>query len=276
MHNGIEYAVMQLIAEAVDLLRQDGLDGAELAAVVEQWAAGDCGSYLLDITAALLKARDPLTDGLLLDVIDDRAEQKGTGQWAAVTALELGVAAPSLAEAVSARHLAAAQAERQSAAQCLSGPQAILGLEPAQVGAALEAATLAVYAQGFAVIAAAAQAEGWDTNLAQVAGLWRAGCIIRSRLLPAMTEALNRNALALSPWAAEFWATRQTGWRQTMTAAIQDGTACPVMASALSWYDGLRKARGSGVLIQAQRDYFGRHGLRRTDRDGLFHWDGLP
>ncbi len=274
VHNGIEYAVMQMIAEAFVLLRDHhAMDVPRIAATMGSWARGEAGSFLLDCALRALAARD--ADGSpLLDAIADTASQKGTGSWAAIAALELGVPAPSLAEAVFARCLSALRAERVAAAT--AAPRAP-GAEAAgveDIHAGLVGAAVSVHAQGFALVAAAAREHGWGTDLAAVARAWRAGCIIRSRLMERIAEAL-RDApgadLLRLPALASILARAEPGWRRMLAAATARATPLPAFASALAHLDGTRQARSGAHLVAAQRDVFGRHGFRRLDREGSFH-----
>ena len=274
VHNGIEYAVMQMIAEAFVLLRDHhAMDVPRIAATMKPWADGEAGSFLLDCALRALAARD--ADGSpLLDAIADTASQKGTGSWAAIAALELGVPAPSLAEAVFARCLSALRAERVAAAASAPPAPAAQAASVEDIHAGLVGAAVSVHAQGFALVAAAAREHGWGTDLAAVARAWRAGCIIRSRLMERIAEAL-RDApgaeLLRVPALASIAARAETGWRRMLAAATARGTPVPAFASALAHLDGTRQARSGAHLVAAQRDVFGRHGFRRLDREGSFH-----
>ncbi|MCC6468791.1 MAG: NADP-dependent phosphogluconate dehydrogenase [Alphaproteobacteria bacterium] len=281
VHNGIEYAVMQLIAEAwVAMERLLGLGLEECATEVASWIDGPMRSYLLEITAELLRRRDPLTDQPVMQVISDRAGQKGTGQWTTEAALALGVPAPTLAEAVFARHLSALGAARRAIAATRPAQVPPGKRTAADVGVApaLDAATLIAYAQGFALIAAAAQEHGWQTDLAVVAQVWRAGCIVRADCLGAIAEAWRADppppSLLLSPPIAERIARGVGDLRRLVAMGALQGVAMPAMASALSYYDAYGDARLWTVLVQAQRDRFGQHGFERVDRPGKFHLDG--
>ncbi|MCC7050062.1 MAG: NADP-dependent phosphogluconate dehydrogenase [Alphaproteobacteria bacterium] len=281
VHNGIEYAVMQLIAEAwVAMERLLGLGLAECAAQVASWLDGPMRSYLLEITAELLRRRDPLTGQPVLQVISDRAGQKGTGQWTTEAALALGVPAPTLAEAVVARHLSALDAARREIAA--ARPAQLPSARPADtaiaIAPALDAATLIAYAQGFALIAAAAREYAWQTDLAAVARVWRAGCIVRADCLAAIAEAWRADpappSLLLSPPIAQRIARGVGDLRRLVATGALQGVAMPAMASALAWYDAYGDTRLWTVLVQAQRDRFGQHGFERLDRPGKFHLDG--
>ena len=275
VHNGIEYAVMQLIAETYALMQGPlGMAHPAMQAVFSDWNKGPRASYLLEITADILGRADPATGAPVLDMIRDRAAQKGTGQWAAEAALALGVAAPTLMEAVAARALSARPRRGDGAPAAFAGDAAaLLGA----LGEALFAATIVAYGQGFALIAAAAAEYGWDIRAGVVARIWRGGCILRAALLddiaaafaaePAPAELLDDPALA------ETLARAAPAWREVVAAAVGHGVAVPALASALAYWDGRRAARLPANLIQAQRDYFGAHGFERTDRPGTSHLD---
>jgi 6-phosphogluconate dehydrogenase len=284
VHNGIEYAEMQLIAEAYDLMhRVGGLDHAAMQAVFRRWSAGEAGSYLLEITAVILAKRDADTGRPLVELVLDKAEQKGTGQWAAVSALELGVPVPTLIAAVTARGVSALMTERHAAAGVLAGPvpQVQPGADLVEaLGEALLAAKICVYAQGFALLAQAAAEFAWELDLARTAEIWRAGCIIRGHLLEPIAAAYRAAPklanLMLAPALRAALARGQDAWRRVVATAVAQGVPVPAFSSALDYYDAYRSRRLPANLIQAQRDHFGAHGYQRTDRDGAFHskWDG--
>ncbi|GAA4258629.1 NADP-dependent phosphogluconate dehydrogenase [Azospirillum formosense] len=282
IHNGIEYADMQLIAEAYHLLREiGGCSYERLADIFAEWNGGELASYLMEITTDILRTKDGETGVPILEVIRDAAGQKGTGHWAATTALELGMPAPTIAEAVHARCLSALKDERVRAAEALAIPH-VPSTEDlvASVGDALLSGRIAVYAQGFAVIAAGSRQFGWDVDLAAVARIWRGGCIIRARLLDRILTALNRAPelpnLMLDPDIAGLMTRGDAGFRRVVAAATLTAVPVPAMASALSYWDGYRSGRLWANMIQAQRDYFGAHGYERTDRPGMVHteWKG--
>ncbi len=255
VHNGIEYALMQAISEAAYLLeRLGGLSHAEMGGLFSTWSRGDLSSYLVEITAKILKTLDTETNRPLLEVIGDKADQKGTGQWAAAAALDLGVPAPTIAEAVFARSLSAR--ERQPSERSAAPKD----LPPEDVEKALLAAMNASFDQGFQILDAAARAYDWPFEREKIAGVWRGGCIVRAKLLvgPPFTEAMT----ACEP-----------GLRRTVAAAV--GAACPVpaLSSVLAYWDAYGSGRLWTNMIQAQRDYFGAHGYRRVDKDGVFHTD---
>jgi 6-phosphogluconate dehydrogenase len=282
LHNGIEYADMQLIAETYALMKDGlGLGYPDMQAAFAAWNRGDLDSYLIGITADILGKRDPETGAPMVEVILDRAGQKGTGGWAVAAALELGVPAPTIAEAVAARSLSAAKDERVAAAARLAGPSGRADRDPtidlSTPRDALLAAKVAAYAQGFAVMAAAGAAHGWGLDLGTIARIWRGGCIIRARFLDRIREAYAHDApppnLMLDPYFAAVLADAQDRLRQAVLLAARRGIAAPALGSALAYYDGYRSGRLPANLIQAQRDYFGAHTYERVDRPGSFHSD---
>jgi len=277
MHNGIEYADMQAIAEIYGALRDGlGTKPADASRVFAGWQSGPLASYLVEITAAILAAEE--TGGrAMVETILDRAGQKGTGQWASVAAMEIGIAAPTLAEAVSARLVSAAKPERERAASALGAAvRAFPGDKAALIGDladALLGARIAIYAQGFAVIAAARLAFGWlELNLADVARVWQGGCIIRARVLDDLRAGFSalpaETNLLLLPAVAQTLARVEPGWRRAVAIAVAQGWPAPALASALAWFDGMRTVRSAANLIQAQRDFFGAHGIERLDAPG--------
>ncbi|PWC52472.1 NADP-dependent phosphogluconate dehydrogenase [Azospirillum sp. TSO22-1] len=283
IHNGIEYADMQLIAEGYHLLRHlGGLGYERLAETFAEWNRGELASYLMEITTDILRTADPATGGPILEVIQDAAGQKGTGHWATTTAMELGMPAPTIAEAVHARCLSALKAERLRAAAAFPPPPAaaVPGDLAAAVGDALLCGRIAVYAQGFAVIAAGSARFGWDVDLAAVASVWRGGCIIRARLVDRILDALTRAPdlpnLMFDPDIGALLARGEAGWRRAVGAAVAAGQPVPAMASALAYWDGYRSGRLWANMIQAQRDYFGAHGYERIDRPGMVHTQWTP
>ena len=286
VHNGIEYADMQLIAEAYDLLRQ-GLDlsPAELADVFEEWNTGDLESYLIEITARVLRAVDAETGGPLVDVIVDQAEQKGTGRWTVQSALELGVPVSGIAEAVFARALSG-HAEQRGPARRLAGPNGSLGSDDDRarfvddVREALYASKVVAYAQGFDQIQAGSLQYDWAIDRGAMATIWRGGCIIRARFLDRIREAYDRDAdlptLLVDEYFRDIIDQAQDAWRRVVVSAVQLGVPVPGFASALAYYDGLRRERLPAALIQGLRDLFGAHTYARTDGPGTFHtlWSG--
>ncbi|MEM1330650.1 MAG: NADP-dependent phosphogluconate dehydrogenase [Planctomycetota bacterium] len=288
VHNGIEYADMQLIAEAYDLLRRvAGLAPKEIAEVFREWNTGELDSYLIEITADILAQDDPRGTGPFVDVVLDAAGNKGTGKWTSVAALDMGVASPTIADAVFARYISAIKEERVRAESVLPGPDAsasreLLGSRDNAIRAvqsALYAAKIVAYAQGLAHIAHAGEEAGWGLDLGKIASIWRGGCIIRARLLARITEAFERDAslpnLLLDQSFAKAVTDHAPAWRSVVAAATHAGVPVPCMGSALSWYDAYRTGRLPASLIQAQRDYFGAHTYERTDeaRGKFFHVD---
>ena len=282
VHNGIEYADIQLIAEAYDLLRSAlSLDAGELAKIFARWNEGDLESYLIQITAEVLAKQDRTTGKPLVDVILDEAEQKGTGKWASQSALDLGIPVTAITEAVFARFLSALKADRQTASTVLAGPRpSIEGDERAgtlvdDVQAALYASKMVAYAQGFEQMQAASRELGWDLKLGAIARIWRGGCIIRARFLNRITEAYaaepDLKNLLLAPYFRDAMASAQESWRRVIGMAVDRGIPAPAFSSALAYYDGYRRERLPANLIQGLRDYFGAHTYHRIDREGAFH-----
>jgi 6-phosphogluconate dehydrogenase len=281
VHNGIEYADMQLIAEAYDLLGQGlGMGAAQLAEVFEGWNAGELDSFLIEITAKVLRQVDQASGRPLVEVILDQAEQKGTGRWAVRSALELGVPVTGITEAVFARVLSSQREQRTAAARVLGGPSGRLAGAGADalvddVRDALYASKVVAYAQGFEQMAAAAQAYGWDLELGGLATIWRGGCIIRARFLDRIREAYGADPglgnLLFAGYFRDAVGEAQDAWRRVVAAAVTLGVPTPAFASSLAYYDGFRRERGPANLLQAQRDFFGAHTYRRTDRPGVFH-----
>ncbi len=276
VHNGIEYGDMQLIAEAAFLMRRGlALGPAAVAEAFAAWNEGELESFLLEIAAKIFRVRDPAKPGaLLLDAVLDRAAQKGTGRWTVQAALELGVAVPSISAAVDARALSAGLPLRARVDAAFGGaPHGQLeGVSLDDVRAALYAARIATYSQGFSLLASASRAHAYGTNLAEVARIWRAGCIIRARLLDEIRSALaneNEGLLALAPSLREEIARRLPAWRRVVAASARAGFPVPALAASLGWLDTLATVRGSADLIQAQRDWFGAHGYERRDQPGV-------
>ncbi|MFB9377983.1 NADP-dependent phosphogluconate dehydrogenase [Kineococcus gynurae] len=294
VHNGIEYADMQLIAEAYDLLRHGlGRSPQELAPVFESWNSGDLESFLIEITARLLKTDDPRQAGrALVDVILDEAEQKGTGRWTVQTALDLGTPVSGIAEAVFARALSGSGVQRRAAQGVLPGPSTegtdetgfIAAADAEQfvddVRAALYASKVVAYAQGFDMIRAGSTEYGWGIDPGAMATIWRGGCIIRARFLDRIREAYENQpdlpSLLVDPYFADAVARGQEAWRRVVVHSVQAGIPAPGFSSALAYYDGLRRERSSASVIQGLRDLFGAHTYKRTDTEGSFHveWSG--
>jgi len=280
VHNGIEYADIQLIAEAYDLLSHAlGLGADKLAEIFRQWNEGDLESYLIQITAEVLAKRDAATGTPLVDVILDEAAQKGTGKWASQSALDLGIPVTAITEAVFARFLSALKADRQAAAKVLRGPSGVRGSLPAtlvdDVRAALYASKVVAYAQGFEQMQAASNENKWDLQLGSIARIWRGGCIIRARFLNRITEAYAEHPdlknLLLTPYFRDAIGQAQDAWRRVITLAVEAGIPVPAFSSSLAYYDAYRRDRLPANLIQGLRDYFGAHTYHRIDREGSFH-----
>jgi 6-phosphogluconate dehydrogenase len=277
VHNGIEYADIQLIAEAYDLMRSAiGLDPAEQARIFREWNRGELESYLIEITGEVLAKSDAATGQPLVDVILDEAEQKGTGKWTSQSALDLGVPVTAITEAVFARALSAQKERRVVASQVLTGPagRAAASLVD-DIREALYASKIVAYAQGFEQMTAAAAEYGWELDLGAIATIWRGGCIIRARFLDRIREAHQQHpdlqSLLLAPYFTEAVGRSQDAWRRVVKAATDLGVPAPAFSSALAYYDGYRRERSPANLIQGLRDYFGAHTYRRLDRAGSFH-----
>jgi 6-phosphogluconate dehydrogenase len=281
VHNGIEYADMQLIGESYDLLRQAlGATPSEIAAMFRDWNSGELESYLIGITAEVLDHVDGATRRPFVDVVLDQAEQKGTGRWGVQSALELGVPVTGIAEAVFARSLSARSAQRRAAAP-LPGPP---DEPPAarrddgfvdDVRHALYASKIVAYAQGFDQIAAGSEQYDWGIDLGAMATIWRGGCIIRARFLDRIRTAYGADpqppTLLVDPTFTQALADAQEAWRRVVATAASVGVPTPGFSSALSYYDALRRDRLPAALLQGLRDYFGAHTYQRVDRPGTFH-----
>lgn len=290
VHNGIEYADMQLIAESYDLLRSiAGLTPKEIGTVFEQWNAGDLESFLIEMTADVLAFEDASGEPFV-DVVVDEAEQKGTGRWTVQVALDLGVPVTGIAEATFARSLSGHTDQRAAAREMFSTSPDEQRVEVDrdvfvdQVRAALYASKVVAYAQGFDMIAAGAEEHGWDIDLGEVATIWRGGCIIRAQFLDRIREAYadepDLTTLLTTPYFADAVKDGVDAWREVVATAARGGVPVPAFGSSLSYFDGLRRERLPAALVQALRDNFGAHTYRRVDRDGTFHtqWaaDGRP
>lgn len=284
VHNGIEYADMQLIAESYDLMHRGlGMDAAEIGDVFEEWNKTELNSYLIEITAEVLHQVDAKTGKALVDVIVDHAGMKGTGTWTVQTALSLAIPVTGIAEAVFARGLSGMTEQRAEAQkQHLAGPVQKLDVAPAERAAfiedirhALYASKIVAYAQGFDEIQAGAKEYGWNIDLAAVARIWRGGCIIRAQFLNRVAEAFESGEANVSLLFASYFkdaiAKAQDSWRRVVAQAALNGMPTPAFASSLSYYDGLRSDRLPAALIQGQRDYFGAHTYGRIDQPGAFH-----
>jgi 6-phosphogluconate dehydrogenase len=278
VHNGIEYADMQLIAEAYDLLRHGvGFEPAQIAETFRTWNTGRLDSYLIEITAEVLAHTDADTGQPFVDIVLDQAEQKGTGRWTVQDALDLGVPVSGIAEAVFARSLSG-HADLRQASRGLPGPKRA-GTEAAefadQVEQALYASKLVSYAQGWNMMDAGSREYDWNLDLGQIAVIWRGGCIIRAAFLDRIRAAYENNAelptlLTDEEFGKEI-AAAQDAWRNVVATAVRLGIPVPGFSAALAYYDALRAERLPAALIQGLRDFFGAHTYRRTDRDGTFH-----
>jgi 6-phosphogluconate dehydrogenase len=285
IHNGIEYADMQLIAEAYDLLREAaGYTPAEIAEIFAEWNKGELESYLIEITAEVLRQVDATTGKPLVDVILDQAGSKGTGVWTVQTALDLGIPVSGIAEAVFARALSSKPAQR-AAASNLPGPSSAWSVTDKEsfvedVRLALYASKIIAYSQGFDAIVAGAEQYGWDIKKGDIAMIWRGGCIIRAQFLNRITEAYAADpglvALVTAPYFTDAVTAAQDSWRRVVAGAAQSGIPTPAFSSSLAYYDGLRAPRLPAALVQGQRDFFGAHTYKRVDSDGTFHtlWSG--
>jgi len=266
VHNGIEYADIQLIAESYDLMRNAlGLSADDLGAVFREWNNARLQSYLIEITSEVLAKHDDGASRSLVDAIEDEAEQKGTGRWTSQSALELGVPLTGITEAVFARILSSQKGQRVKA------PSGLVD----DVQEALYASKIVAYAQGFEHLAAGSKGFHWDVDLGGLATIWRGGCIIRAKFLDRIKEAYEETpdlpSLMLAPFFKEALATAQPAWRRVVKTAIDHGIPIPAFASSLAYYDGYRRARGPANLIQGLRDYFGSHTYHRVDREGAYH-----
>ena len=285
VHNGIEYADMQVIGEAYHLLREAaGLTPAEIADIFREWNKGDLDSYLVEITAEVLSQVDEKTGKPLVDVIVDAAGQKGTGRWTVKAALDLGIPVTGIGEAVFARALSSSLAQREAARNLPSGSLAKAPEDRdafvERVRKALYASKIIAYSQGFDEINAGAKEYGWEIDRGALATIWRGGCIIRAQFLNRIKEAYDRNpelpALVLDEYFRDQVTECLDAWRDVVVTAAQMGIPAPVFSSSLAYYDGLRAERLPAALVQGQRDYFGAHTYKRVDREGAFHtlWSG--
>ena len=287
VHNGIEYADMQLIAESYDLLRSVvDLDPPAIADVFADWNKGELESFLIQMTADVLRHEDAETGKPFVDIVADAAEQKGTGRWTVQSALDLGVPITGIAEATFARSLSGHAEQRKAARQVFSTTPEDDAVDvdaesfTDDVRAALYASKVVAYAQGFDQIAAGAEEHDWDIDLGKVASIWRDGCIIRALFLGRITEAYgdepDLTTLLTTPFFADAVKEGVDAWRHVVATAAQGGVPIPAFASSLSYFDGLRRERLPAALIQALRDNFGAHTYQRVDKPGTFHtaWAG--
>ena len=279
VHNGIEYSDMQGIGEAFALLRAAGLTVPEISDIFREWNKGELDSYLTEITSEVLDQVDAKTGKPLIDVIVDAAGQKGTGTWTAQIALELGVDLNAIAESVFARSISSAPELRAALQPVLQGPDQTISVEDRDafvedVRQALWASKVVAYSQGLDLIRVGAKEYGWDIDVAAVAKIWRAGCIIRAKLLDRISNEYAAGSLTNlleAPSIVADMATAQAGWRRTLALAIEAGVPAPVFSSALAYYDSARSRRLPAFLTQGQRDFFGAHTYKRIDEEGSFH-----
>ncbi|MDE1993269.1 MAG: NADP-dependent phosphogluconate dehydrogenase, partial [Rhizobiaceae bacterium] len=281
IHNGIEYADMQMIAEIYGILR-DGLgkSAAEISGIFGDWNKGRLNSYLIEITEKVLAAKDPTTGSAMPDIILDKAGQKGTGKWSAIEAQNMGIPATAIEAAVAARSLSAIKNQREAAEKIFGTPEYkfSIGFGPdllKDLELALFAAKIGAYAQGFAVMAEASKEFNWSLPMPVIAKIWRAGCIIRSQFLDEITSAFTKTPdaanLIVTPAFAEMVKESIPALRRIVSAATASGLPVPALASALTYFDAYRQARGTANLIQAQRDFFGAHGFDRVDGKDIHH-----
>ncbi len=285
VHNGIEYADMQLIAESYDLLRTlVGLEPGEIADIFREWNGGDLESFLIEITADVLAHTDAATDQPFIDVVRDAAEQKGTGRWTVQSALDLGVPVTGIAEATFARSLSGHTVQRAAAATTFGSELGDVEIDRDafvdKVRAALYASKVVAYAQGFDQIKAGSEENDWDVDLGMMASIWRGGCIIRAQFLNRIVEAYETDtelpSLLVDPYFADAVREGLDAWRDVVATAARAGVPTPAFSSSLSYFDALRRDRLPAALIQGLRDNFGAHTYERTDREGTFHtlWAG--
>ncbi|MCB4770530.1 NADP-dependent phosphogluconate dehydrogenase [Ancylobacter sp. Lp-2] len=280
VHNGIEYADMQLIAEAYDLLKTlHGLEAPAIGEIFAEWNKGELDSYLIEITAEVLKKTDAATGKPLVDLITDEAEQKGTGLWTSKSALDLGVPLTAITEAVFARVLSSRRGQRIEAEGLLTHAKPAVTPATAEaieaIRAGLYASKIVAYAQGFQQLQVASEEYGWKLKLGDLATIWRGGCIIRARFLNRIREAYGDGAevssLLFEPYFREAVLAAEPKWRKLVGEAVAAGVPTPAFSSALAYYDGLRRARGPANLLQGLRDYFGAHTYGRLDKPGKYH-----
>jgi len=274
VHNGIEYADMQIICEAYEFMRRVlQMEAAEIGDIFEQWNKGALNSYLMEVTADILRQRDPESENALVDMILDKAEQKGTGLWTAVDALKTGSPATTIAQAVFSRAISSHKQVRIEAERVLPGEQQSSSADKQQLLAALEdalyCAKLIIYAQGFDLMKQTSEKEGWQLDFSVVAKIWRSGCIIRAGFLQSIAAAYQQDSnlhhLLFAPDFVQQLSSRVSGWRSASAQAILSGFAMPAITSALNYYDSLRSSNSPANLLQAQRDYFGAHCYARVD-----------
>jgi 6-phosphogluconate dehydrogenase len=287
VHNGIEYGDMQLISEAYYILKHAlGMSAKEMQSVFAEWNKGELDSYLIEITRDILSKVDKETGQPMVDMILDTAGQKGTGKWTSQAALDLGIATPTITEAVFARCISAIKEEREEASKVFKGPEIKFeGDSDAReqfieaIRQALFASKICSYAQGFAMMREASREYDWDLNFGDIALMWRGGCIIRAQFLDTIKEAFDKQPdlanLLMAPYFKEAVEKAQANWRLVVSTAINMGLPVPAFSSALSYFDSYRRVTLSANMIQAQRDYFGAHTYNRVDKPGTFHTEWL-
>lgn len=280
IHNGIEYGDMQLIAETYDILKTlAGLTNEEMGDTFARWNSGDLESFLIEITSVILKHKDDIGEGYLVDKIVDRTGMKGTGRWTVQEAAERSVAAPTMAAALDVRYLSGRKEERVAASSVLTGPSEIPHVEKRQIIEdamdALFCAKICSYAQGMCIIKAASQENGWGVDLSECARIWKGGCIIRAQFLDRLQQAFTSNPelpnLMVDPSFAAELNRRSASWRRIVTLCVASGVGCPALSSSLAYFDTYRRASLPANLTQAQRDFFGGHSFERRDAPGPFH-----
>ncbi len=285
IHNGIEYADMQMISEIYGLMRDGlGMKAAEIAKVFGDWNKGRLNSYLIEITQKVMSVVDAKAKKPIVDVIVDRAGQKGTGKWSVIEAQNLAINASAIEAAVDARIMSALKPEREKADKAYKLPKKKMSVKSRtaflkQLEGALYAGKIAAYAQGFAVMEAASKEFGWNVPLGTVAAIWRNGCIIRSQFLGEITRAFAGNKggnLLMAPAFIKMMKKDHAALRAVVSQSALTGAPAPALSNALSYFDGYRQSRGTANLIQAQRDFFGAHGFERAGESGAFHgpWGG--
>jgi len=278
VHNGIEYGIMQLLAETYDMMHRGlGMSNADMASVFESWNGTEIGGFLIQIASDVLRSPDPDTGRDLIDLVKDKAKQKGTGKWTSQEAMDLGVPLPTIDAAVAAREMSGLKEERERASAVLplsgvsAGRAQLLGF----LEQALYVAMVGTYAQGFAMLRSASGEHEFELNLEDVASVWRAGCIIRSGLLPGFMSAFSAEPelenLMVAPSIAPQILARESALREVCRFGIDTGIPTPCYAASLAYLDGYRSARLPANFIQAQRDYFGAHTYERMDKEGVFH-----
>ncbi|HUT66790.1 MAG TPA: NADP-dependent phosphogluconate dehydrogenase [Spirochaetota bacterium] len=284
VHNGIEYVDSQLICEAYFIMKMIlGLSYEEMQHIFEGWNRTELDSYLIEITADILGKKDPDTGKPIVEIILDRAAQKGTGKWASKESLDLGVSFPTVAEAVFARTMSSVKKERVEASRVLRGPKAEFDGEKQRfieaIGDALYAAKVCSYAQGFALLEAGSKEYGWNLKPGAISLIWRNGCVIRAKFLDCIRDAFSKSPelenLLLDPFFRDAVGKGQENWRWVVSTAASLGVPAPVLSSSLAYYDSYRSEILPANLLQAMRDYFGAHTYERVDREGVFHTNWL-